>query len=200
MPRKPGKRGRTRAGHKKPRAKLIMVSVPSSDPARSRNFYKALVGTRFARSLYRKERHYHAPVSSGVQLDLGKPYNDGQPMMAMFAVRSLDRSLERVKKGGGKVVEENLSFPIDPEDRKQLGGPWRKHYGADVPDNLGRGAIAMDPDGNLIALVELEPGAEASFKRGHIADPEFDVHNVSMNRGVKSFDDEDDEDDEDDDD
>lgn len=151
----------------KPLAKLIMVNIPAHNVEEGRDFYNALFGTPFARSLH-EEESYHAPVSAGVKVDISRPHVDGQPVAATLAVQNLEDSLKSISKHGGKVLESHLSLDIQEHFRAALTPNWKAIYNAAPGKSMGKSACIMDPFGNILYLVELEKWAEKAFEDGHL--------------------------------
>lgn len=180
-------RPRTANNHLVPRAKLVMVNIPVTDQPKGRLFYRSLLGQPLAHSHYKKEVRHHTPVSSGVKLDIGPPTHPGQPMMAMFAVRSLKNTVKRLTKLGGTVMADNVPIPVAADHKTALGPDWKRLYKADAGDNMGTVAVMKDPFGNGIVLVEMEDWAEKAFLTGHLSDMELGVHQVALKVAEHTF-------------
>jgi predicted enzyme related to lactoylglutathione lyase len=170
-----------------PRAKLVMLNIPVTDQKQGRLFYRSLLGQPLVHSHYDKEHRHHAPAASGVNIDVGPPQKPGQPMMAMFAVRSLKNTVKRLTKLGGTVMADNVDIPVAPAHKKALGPEWKRLYKADVGSSMGTVTIMKDPFDNGIILVEMEDWAEQAFKAGHLSDRELEIHDVALKIAEKTF-------------
>lgn len=174
-------------GQKVPRAKLVMLSIPVTDQQQGRLFYRSLLGHAMVHSHYLKEHRHHAPTSLGVNIDVGPPLNPGQPMMAMFEVRSLKNTVKRLTKLGGTVMADNVPIPVEPGHKKALGPDWKKIYKADVGDSMGNTTIMKDPFGNGIILIEMEKWAEKAYEAGNLSEKELGIHAVALKVAEKTF-------------
>lgn len=164
-----------------------MLHIPVADQTRGRLFYRSLLGQPLAHSHYNKEVRHHVPVSSGVKLDIGPPHQAGQPIMAMFAVRSLKNTVRRLTKLGGKVMAADVPIPVEAAHVTALGPEWKRLYKTDVGTSMGTVTVMKDPDGNGILLVQMEKWAETAFAAGHLSDTELGIHEVALKVAEATF-------------
>jgi predicted enzyme related to lactoylglutathione lyase len=151
-------------------AKLIQLNVPSTNYRKSRTFYGTLFGDLdFAQSITEQVEAHHQPISSdGIQLTITPRQAEHETITAYFAVDDLNGTLSKLEHAGGVVVREPFTLHIasgvfkDYETQVLKNHPEIKA----LTDDIGRAAIILDPDGNLIGLTELRPQAHWLFKYG----------------------------------
>jgi predicted enzyme related to lactoylglutathione lyase len=152
-----------------PNAKLIMISVPSSNPAASRGFYASLLGIEFANALWEEGEAYHAPISpDGVMLSINQPHGSTSPI-AIFAVADLNGQLQNAQRLGCAVVYGPTPMPIAPSGVATYRAAYQEIYGQPPQGNsssLGTAAIVRDPGGASVSLVQLEEHANQTFLAG----------------------------------
>jgi len=182
---------------RKPKAKLIMINIPVTDAKKGRKFYKKILGTSLPKSLY-DGNSYHAPVSSGVQLELAPPHIDGQPTIATFAVKSLKEVKGILKDFNCQIYMQETDLKLDTQYKEVIADDWENIYGKPIGKSMGKSIVAMDPFGNVISFVEMEDWAEISFSRGNLdLAYEGKVHHTAMQKAKQAFPDDDDDDDDD---
>lgn len=161
-------------------SRLIFLNVPVTDDMAGRRFYSSLLGEPLARALTNKVTQHHGLASAGVQLGVGAPHVDGQPVMMQFAVRDLDAMVATLEQQGAKVWQRSMELKVDRQFKGMLGENWRRQFGREVGETMGRTTIMADPWGNLIGLVQLEDWVTPTFKPGRVNEDELKVHDVAM--------------------
>lgn len=154
-------------------AKLSVVNVPTGNVNKSRDFYTALLGSEFARSLTEKVQSYHQPISEdGIQVTLSNRQRADEHVTCYFAVDDLKAALEEVSKHGGKVVVEPFDMPIAQRalEAYQL-AIAEVHPGLKGGTNIGNAAIVIDPDGNSVGLVQFDPQVHLAYRVGNYRKP-----------------------------
>jgi predicted enzyme related to lactoylglutathione lyase len=153
----------------KTNAKLIMISVPSSNPVASRGFYASLLGMQFAKALWDQGESYHAPVSAdGIMMAINQLHGSTSPI-AIFAVANLADQLQSAQRLGCRVVYGPEPMPIAPDQVATYRAAYQEVYGQAPGGNsssLGTAAIVQDPGGASVGLVQLEDHANRPFLAG----------------------------------
>jgi predicted enzyme related to lactoylglutathione lyase len=147
------------------RAKLIACNVPSSNPAATQSFYSALLGVDFARSLTEQTTSFHIPLTEDGQfLWLSDRTAKEEQITCVFAVDDLDHAMNELSRAGGSRFIGPFDTPIAPK----LMSFYERQVpsGVKVTPTLGRCALMRDPDGNTIALMQLEQHAQVFYKAG----------------------------------
>lgn len=147
------------------KAKLIACNVPSSNHAAAQGFYSALLGIEFARSLTEATTSHHIPLTEeGQFLWLSDRTAKEEQITCVFAVDNLDQVMNELSKVGGSRFIGPFDTPISPK--------LMSFYEAQVPagvkvtPTLGKCALMKDPDGNVIALMQLEQHAHIFYRTG----------------------------------
>lgn len=159
----------------KPNAKLIMISVPSSNPAASRAFYASLLGIEFATALWDQGEAYHAPLSpDGTMISVNQSHGSTSPI-AIFAVANLGDAIQNAERLGCAVVYGPEPMQIAPSGVAAYRAAYQEVYGQAPSGNstsLGTAAIVRDPGGASVSFVQLEDHANQPFLAGPLQ-PEF---------------------------
>jgi len=138
-------------------AKLVMCSVPTRDSAAAKQFYNALLGgTDFARTLHAEIESYYRPISKdGLTLTITPRQSERETLTCYFAVDNLDETVEQLQAAGGKVIvgPNPIAVPA-PDKAKQAYSKALK--GEQPPATAGRWVGMTDPDGNYLALMQLD--------------------------------------------
>lgn len=157
-------------------AKLIFLNVLSDGPDRSTRFYEELFGTQlFARSLTDQTDGYHMPISSdGIDLNITGSFA-GQPprIVPFFAVDDLRYVVDRLASEGGKAVSDEFAVGVPDSMLEQFRrkASERGRSGEKIGSKLGDAVLMLDPDGNPIGLMHLEPFVHEHFKWGKYYQP-----------------------------
>lgn len=147
-------------------AKLVICSVPTSNTAAAQRFYNTLFGgDDFAPTLNQQVESYYRPISdNGLTLTVAARQSDRQPITCYFAVDNLDEMIKQLEAAGGTVVVNPASVPITaPAEAKQA---FAEVVGQQAPDAAGRWVGMTDPDGNYIALMQLDSGTQRQLQAG----------------------------------
>ena len=170
--------------------KLIAANVPSENHEAAQKFYSALLGVDFARSLTDEIRGYHVPISNdGHWLWISDKTAEDEVITCVFAVDNLDESMAVLREAGGIPFIEPFDMPISPQMMEFYEGTRRAAGTSTVTPTLGRSALMRDPDGNVIALCEIEEHAHEFFKIGEHRQPvsqsAVNLHNRVRRAGSK---------------
>ncbi len=168
----------------KTKSRLITASYPVSNPERAAGFYGALLGTDLARSLTDQMVSFHTRISAGVELTLNPPQGGQKNAVLHFAVDDLDSAVRELEQHGGKRVAGPFDLPLARETMERFEAAYRKAGGRDkVGNSLGKGIIVQDPDGNAVGLIQLEPFANAAFRRGELSEEDVEERRESVETG-----------------
>src|SRR5437763_13798008 len=141
-------------------AKLITCNVPTKNSAAAQKFYNTLFGGQdFARSLHDKiESHFRPIHQDGLTLSIATRHDDREPITCFFAVDNLNESVRQLVAAGGKVV-------VNPTPMPASAPPQANKAAQDVQAsaNLGQFVTMLDPDGNYLGLIQLDPSMQSHF-------------------------------------
>jgi len=122
---------------------IVHFEIPAKDVEKLKKFYADLFGWKIVKAEGPEPMEYWLietvpvdektmmPVRPGVNGGMYKKDRADQKQVNYFSVESVDKSIEKIKKTGGKIVQ-----------------PKQEVMG------IGYVAIAQDPEGNLFALLE----------------------------------------------
>jgi predicted enzyme related to lactoylglutathione lyase len=147
-------------------AKLVICSVPTRNSAAAQQFYNALLGgTDFAPSLNDQLDSYYRPISDdGLTLTVAARQSDREPITCYFAVDNLDETVKQLQAAGGTVVVNPAPVNISaPDQAKQV---YAEVVGQPAPDVAGRWVGMTDPDGNYLALMQLDSATQQQLNAG----------------------------------
>lgn len=174
------------------RGSLIMCNVPTTNSEAARRFYGSLLGDdSFARGLNDEVESYFMPISEdGIDLTITQRYDDSERLTCYFAVEDLGASLEELRSLDGRVVVEPQPVRIGPEKARRFYKELGRREGIEVGDDVGTMAVVLDPDGNHVGLMQLEPIAMKHFQVGRyqnqITDEQAKEHDRAMTAGDES--------------
>jgi predicted enzyme related to lactoylglutathione lyase len=148
-------------------ARLIACNVPAGDPVASQQFYSTLLGFNgLARSFNEKVEGYHAPLNNeGQWLWVSQRHVPEEQITCVFGVDDLAQATNELTAAGATQFGNTIDAgPLSPK----LKGDWSQHAAPNVAvtDSLGKLAYFKDPDGNVIALMEVAAQAAPSFGVG----------------------------------
>jgi predicted enzyme related to lactoylglutathione lyase len=169
-------------------ARLILYSVLSTTKASTMQFYTALLGTEFGRSLWDEGDSSYAWASSGVKLTVNQAPHERGGVMPHFRVDDLDDALKQLEAAGGHQVAGPYDIPVAAADLEGFRTSYAElglGSGAEVEPSLGSGAVVRDPDGNQVGLIQLRPFAEAFFEGGVVTRHEQLQHQVGMRNNAR---------------
>jgi predicted enzyme related to lactoylglutathione lyase len=169
------------------RGSLIMCNVPTTNSQAARRFYGSLLGDdSFARGLNDEVESYFMPISEdGIDLMITQRFDDSERLTCYFAVEDLKATLEELRGLDGRVVVEPQPVKIAKKARRfyqELG----QREGIDVGDDVGTMAVILDPDGNHVGLMQLEPIAEKHFSVGKYRNPITDEQSKEHQEAVSA--------------
>jgi predicted enzyme related to lactoylglutathione lyase len=158
----------------RPKAKLILISVPARDFRKDVRFYEDFLGLDFTRSLTDKSKAYHAQIlKEGVFLSISDRDAPSEGVVCFFAVEDLDEAMKEVVRLGGRVKAPPFDLPIHPSALDGYKKLFHSVFGIHPGEvrTIGTAAVAEDPAGQLLGLIQLDPHAELEFKAGRHAEP-----------------------------
>ena len=165
------------------KTQLIAVSYPISDPDKAQDFYGTLMGVELARSLTEQVRSWHSLAAAGVQFVINPKQDPHERPMAHFAVADLDEAIEELELQGGNRVAD-FDMPVTGRAKDLVEREFKDHgIREPVTNSMGRGAIVADPDGNLVAVIQLQPFGRAAFRKGQLTTHDFVDHRDSVKAG-----------------
>lgn len=155
------------------RASLIICNVPTTNSDAARRFYGALLGSNdFARGLNDEVESYFLPISEdGIDLTVTQRFDDQERLTCYFAVDDLARTVQELSSLDGRVVVSERRVKIGPERALRFFREFAKREGLEVGDSIGTMTVMLDPDGNHVGLMQLEPIAQKHFKVGSYQNP-----------------------------
>jgi len=168
------------------KAKLVSVNFPADDFKTALGFYTEFFGLELGRSLTDQEEGYNVPISSdGIFATINSRHQDERGITLYFAVDDLKEALGMVEKLGGKVIVQPFDMPMSP-DAVEFYQSVLKDLWVDEPvtKTLGSAAIALDPAGNAIGLIQIEPHAQVFYHLGKFATPLTREQLLVHSRGV----------------
>jgi len=152
--------------NKQLKAKLIFCSVPTKNSPAARQFYDALFGGEdFARSLNEQVESYYRPISQdGLTLTISARQNERESITCFFAVDDLSATVSQLEALGGQVVVKPTPVAISgPPDAKKAFGQVLESENVKPPNDAGTFAGMLDPDGNYLALMQLDSSTQRIF-------------------------------------
>jgi predicted enzyme related to lactoylglutathione lyase len=165
--------------------KLILITIPSSHPQKSVEFYSAILGIPFARSFTDNYVAYHAPVSrDGLLLQIQQRFSETEKPTLYFSVDNLDEAAADLQEKGATVLPERYDLAIS----ERVLADYKKHY-AEVyghePDasSLGTSIVVKDLEGDEVGLIDLHDHADLVFKTG---DHHESLHLEQIGRHLKT--------------
>src|SRR5512136_3203500 len=93
---------------------IVHFDVPTDDVERAKKFYSALLGWKFEsypEMQYNLITTTNLEGSPGVGGGMGKRMDPSQRMMNYFGVKSIDASIQEVKRLGGKMLTGKMAVP-----------------------------------------------------------------------------------------
>lgn len=161
--------------------KLINCAVPTRDIDASKDFYEALLGVEFGRSMS-EYFAYYAWASAGVKITVHTPDWKSAGVVLTFAVDDLSSATQKLSEAGGEIYQENIDVPI-PKAIQQ--NAYAKHFeelglckAADVTNSLGRMSLLRDPAKNMVILLQVHEYAKVLFERGDLTKRDFALHDA----------------------
>jgi predicted enzyme related to lactoylglutathione lyase len=118
---------------------IVWFEIPVDDPARAKKFYSGLFGWKI-KAFPGMDDYWHIDTGGGDDSPDGALMGRKNPEHTItnyIAVTSLDKSVARLEKLGGKICMPRTAVPT-----------------------MGYFAICQDPDQNTFALWERDPGAK----------------------------------------
>jgi predicted enzyme related to lactoylglutathione lyase len=165
------------------KTQLIAVSYPVSDPDAAQDFYGTLMGVELARSLTEQLQSWHSQAAAGVQFVMNPQQNPDERPMAHFAVGNLDAAVNELQQHGGNKVAD-FDMPVTGRAKGLVEREFRKRGVREpITDRMGRGAIVADTDGNMVALIQLEPFGRAPFRKGELTTQDLHEHEDVVKAG-----------------
>jgi predicted enzyme related to lactoylglutathione lyase len=137
-------------------AKLVICSVPTRNSSKAQQFYNTLLGgSDFAPSLNEEVESYFRPISEdGLTLTVAARQSDRESITCYFAVDNLDETVKQLTAAGGTVVVNPAPVAVSgPAQAKQA---FADAVGHPAPQTAGRWVGMIDPDGNYLALMQLD--------------------------------------------
>jgi len=149
-------------------ANIIMVNMPSSDPAKTGDFYASLLGIELIPGLGPNIETYHAPISDdGIDLTINPQHVPEELPTVFYAVDDLDRATQKAESLGGQVVWGPDEIPIDDNGfddyKKIVEEEWSEKV---QQKSMGRACIVAEPGGTQVGLVDLAEHAHGHFNHG----------------------------------
>jgi predicted enzyme related to lactoylglutathione lyase len=165
---------------KKLNSALAFISIPSDNPAKSRDFYGQIFGIELVRSLSDQEG-YHAPISDdGIDLNVNIRHSPQETTTAYLAVRDLQATLDATKAAGGKVVWGPTDMTMSQADFDEYKKAVKDVDGLDADTaSLGRAAVVVDPGGSQVGFVQLANHTHKHFAVGEFQRP-LDDHRIKV--------------------
>lgn len=158
-------------------AKLGIVEIPATDVGGLVDFYHNVLDLSddftFARNFSEFES-YHFPVShDGISLQINERTEDDSRPIPWFLVDDLDASIAAVTGNGGSVVDSPFDIVLSEESYEALVGIYGDQLGgaADGGEVFARVAFTTDPEGNEVALMEVDVEGHPHFNDGDFANP-----------------------------
>jgi len=147
-------------------AKLVICSVPTRNSSAAQQFYNTLLGgDDFAPSLSQQVESYYRPISEdGLTLTVAARQSDRESITCYFAVDNLDETVKQLQAAGGTVVVNPA--PIDTTVPGDVQKAYADVVGQQAPTQAGRFVGMTDPDGNYLALMQLDSATQQQLKAG----------------------------------
>lgn len=159
-------------------ARLAMINFPVPSTQAARSFYEKLLGIELARSLTeQRPGSLHAPVANGVQMLVNQRLKANEGPTPYFAVADLNGTIGALTGAGGQVVIGPTPLPLHSKVKSGGGLIDISCNSATtaLPQNMGVFSLIRSPDGNLIGVIQLDPGAERFFP-SHVPDAQLEDH------------------------
>ncbi len=160
--------------------RLAFVALPSDNPKASRDFYESLFRVDFARSLW-EEEGYHTSIA-GVDFDVEVRHSPQETTTPFLQVEDLDDVLDDAVAAGGRVVWGPAGMRLPERHLASFKNAVKESGQSARLDELGRGAIIVDPGGGQIGLIQLAKHASAPISEHQKAVlskiPELGTRNV----------------------
>jgi predicted enzyme related to lactoylglutathione lyase len=168
---------------------VISVEVREGDLEKTVKFYSEMYGIPFARSLTDVRKSYHAPVSeTGLYLQISAS-DTHRGVTVQSRVSDLEKALANIKAYGG-TVKAQFDMPMAPKALpayRQAVSICSEAHAAAIPKgekvSLGKGAVALDPAGNRIGLIQLEYHATHFFTDKPPSKDRLELHKLSIANG-----------------
>jgi len=147
-------------------AKLVICSVPTRNSSAAQQFYNALLGGNdFAPSLNQQVESYYRPISEdGLTLTVAARQSDRESITCYFAVDNLDEMVKQLQAAGGTVIVNPA--PVATTAPSEVKQAYAEVVGQQAPDQAGRWAGMTDPDGNYLALMQLDSATQQQLNAG----------------------------------
>lgn len=166
--------------------KLIMISIPSSDPKKTAALYSSIFGVEFARSFSETVIAYHVPISEeGILFQIQQRFKDNEGATTYFAVTDLKQEVAEIEKTGAKRISEEHDMKIADRVLAPYLENYERIYGRAGHSSLGKAVVLEDGDGHRICLMELHEHAHPVFKIGKHLDSLTVEHLTHHSRTVE---------------
>jgi predicted enzyme related to lactoylglutathione lyase len=168
------------------KASLAMVSLPSSNVARSKAFYETLLGIDLVRNLDESTESYHTPVSDdGTDLHVGPSRHPKETTTVHFHVDDLDASIKALTDAGGTLVFGPQPITMSDKAFQAYAGSYKQVEpgGPNPAPLMSRWAVVQDPGGSAIGLLQSEPHLHRHFQVGSFQRPLADFQVAQREAG-----------------
>ena len=113
--------------------RVMHFEIPSDNPKKNIKFFKDVFGWKFSR--FGKDEYWLAKTGNekfpGINGAVMKKVHPKQPVVNTIAVKSLEGTIKKIKKAGGKIVKPKMTIP-----------------------KVGWLAFFADPDGNIHGVIQ----------------------------------------------
>ncbi len=123
-------------------ASIIHFDIAANDVKRAKHFYEELFGWKIEKFPFSEDEYYliethTANGEKGIGGGMAKREKQWQGITNFIQVDSIDKSLDKLKKLGGTIIEPKAPIP-----------------------NVGYIAVCKDTEGNILGIMEVQPKAK----------------------------------------
>lgn len=152
--------------------KLIFVTMPSNDPAKTSLFYEQLLGIPFGRT-FSHISSYHAPIlTDGTQFVVQQRFSSHDAPTPYFAVEDMAAAIKLAESTGCKVVTEPMPLTVPLEMQGSFVANAALCFELNPEDfkgTIGIGAVLRDPAENRVGFVQFEKFMHPMYSLGEYA-------------------------------
>lgn len=156
------------------KAKLGMFVMPSEKGTliETANFYSHIFGIEFSRTWTDFVKVFYAPISIDATMFSvewrDRPANEKITPFPLFIVDSLDEAEKELVELGGKLFGERFELPIAKQGLPKYREMMLKLglHEHQITDKVGVARKMMDPNENMLGLLQPDPHSQYAFKTG----------------------------------
>jgi len=156
------------------KAKLCMFVMPAEQDTlvKTAEFYSHIFGIEFSRTWTDVVKVFYAPISIDATM-FGVEWRDRPPTenkmpFPIFVVDSLDEAEQQLQELGGQLVDERFELPIAEQGLQRYRETMLKLglHESQITNRVGVSRKMMDPNGNMLGLLQPDPHSQYAFKSG----------------------------------